>query len=430
MLRMLAVSMWMPPTLTARAVQAARLLKAAQAEGWASTVVTHDAITYRPLQYLDWDLARVYADSLASHEAVSLDADPPPVVPPKRRWLGLRTAPPPVPVAKPPEEPILARWKRRAADAALGLARGHAYSALVTFAHPWEDHEVGLDLAAVTGLPWLAHFADPWVDNPYFAAYDPKVMENWRRLEAQVAERADALVFVSDKTRELVMSKYPPSWSERAYVLPHCFDSELIAALPNLPPRGRRMRIVHPGNFYGHRTAVPVMDALSRLSRSDIAADLDIRLIGIAEPDIRFKIAELGLEDMVTIVGQRPYRETLFDVACADLALVVDGDLSNSGFLPSKLVDSIGMQRPVLGVSPEDSVTATLLRRLECPVVPPGEPAALAAAIAELHGRWKRGELAVGPAYRRVATEFETAQVARKFALILRQAIITRQARH
>ena len=39
--------------------------------------------------------------------------------------------------------------------------------ATVSFAQPWTNHLVGMRLHRDSGLPWVAHFSDPWIDSPY-----------------------------------------------------------------------------------------------------------------------------------------------------------------------------------------------------------------------------------------------------------------------
>ena len=410
----------MPPTLTPRAIQVSRLLTHLRSAGWAAKVVTQNADTYPSHQILDFDLCESYIEILQHREQVSLV----PILRESRRDLVRHL------LKRDVEQPLMARWHERSLAATMRLAATGRYVALATFAGPWETHEMGLEAAKRTGLPWVAHFADPWVDNPYFASIDPNVMERWRAAEALVAGQADALVFVSEMTRDQVMAKYPREWRERTYVVPHAFESVTLPGRSAGPAR-RRMRIVHTGNFYGLRSAQPFLEGLLQLKDNypKVAANLDVRFIGLVEPGLRYRVAEMGLDDMVVLCGHRPYRETLFEAACADLALVIDADLEVSVFLPSKIVDYMGLHRPILGITPTDGVTGQLLKRLQCPVLSPGDSVGLMNALVALHQDWSVGELQVGSAYHRVAQDFAPEQVSRRFALVLQQAVITNQER-
>ena len=156
-------------------------------------------------------------------------------------------------------------WIRAAARAAQRLAAERRFDVLVSFAQPFSDHLVGLRVRRATGLPWVAHFSDPWTDSPYLrgARWQQSL---WKRLEAEVVQGADALVFVNAQTAERVMRKYPDEWRRKAHVVPHGFD--LADPLPTPAARDERLTIVHTGRFYdGIRTPEALLRALAVLSR-------------------------------------------------------------------------------------------------------------------------------------------------------------------
>ena len=63
-------------------------------------------------------------------------------------------------------------WRRRARRAALAAIAAERPDALVSFGMPMTDHLLGLDLKRATGLPWLAHFSDPWAGNPHHPRFE------------------------------------------------------------------------------------------------------------------------------------------------------------------------------------------------------------------------------------------------------------------
>ncbi len=406
-LPILAISMWTAPLLTARSVQLGRLMRTLRTKNWISTIVTLDPATFIPDQFLDWDLLEYYGD-VAERIEISPGYEHPRIDDPA---------------------PLMTRWTHQATRKATELARSRPFAVLATFASPWENHEIGLQVQRATGLPWLAHFSDPWADNPYFSYLSPEQKQLQQQLEARVIERADALVFVSETTRDATMSKYPAPWRHRSTVVPHAFDRPLMQSLPDIPTRNSRFRLLHGGNFYGSRTPKPLLEALSMLRKTPIAKNLDVRMIGLIEPKLRYQIAKRGLEEILTIVGQRPYIETLFDLAISDAAMVIDANFPLSPFLPSKLIDLIGLEKPIIGVTPPGGTTDLLLQRLQCPSVPPDDSSGLAKAITTLHDQWQKETLGVSAAYRRVAEEYNLDEIGQRFALALKQAVTTRQAR-
>src|SRR6185295_13505704 len=132
-------------------------------------------------------------------------------VPSPEEWLAVRAAWRVVPGLR--DFPDATRvWVPRAARAAVRIAAAGDCAGLITFAQPWSDHVVGLRVKRATGLPWVAHFSDPWADSPYAT---PRQRSIWRRMEDEVVREVDAIVFVTDETAELVMAKYPDGYRDK-----------------------------------------------------------------------------------------------------------------------------------------------------------------------------------------------------------------------
>ncbi len=100
-------------------------------------------------------------------------------------------------------------WAERAAKAILSNRLVERDDVLITFGQPMSDHLAGLKIKQRLGVPWIAHFSDPWSDSPYLSRV-PLVRFRMRRMEGKVVEAADRLLFTSKETVDLVMRKYPP----------------------------------------------------------------------------------------------------------------------------------------------------------------------------------------------------------------------------
>jgi glycosyltransferase involved in cell wall biosynthesis len=258
---------------------------------------------------------------------------------------------------------------------------GSLPDALVTFGSPMSDHLIGLELKKRYGLPWLAHFSDPWVDNP-FNKHDRLTRALNRALERKVMLAADRLIFTSEETVELVMSKYPTALRAKARVLPHAFDASLFPAQA-IEHADSKLRIRYLGDLYGRRTPQPLVDALRLLLASEPAslADVSFELIG---PTYDLPLERLKLETLPEgLVRLKPpvrYLESLRLMASADGLLVIDAPMERSVFLPSKLIDYVGAGRPILGLTPPGAA-AELITQLGGFVANPGDARAVAETI-------------------------------------------------
>ncbi len=407
----LAVSWAMPPILNARAIQVSRTLATLADLGWSSQVICLPPGGGQRASPGDptW---RHYLDRFQKIEVASPDQKWPFqqfwrfVLPLK--WLDVRRR----------------LWAQRALPVAEARLASGRFAALITFAQPWVDHVIGLHLHRKTGLPWIAHFSDPWVDSPYLGRTD-LLRRQWRGQEQAVIAEADAVIFTNAQTVDLVMRKYPAAWRDRVHVIPHGYDPALLSQLGAAPPAGGRLRLAYTGNFYRRRTPLPLLRALASLKDDhDLAGALEVVFVGLGMGSSVRASRSMGLGDLVTFRGSLPYLESLRVAAEADVLLVIDAPSQGpSVFLPSKLVDYLMLRKPILGITPLQGASADLLRRLECPVVAPDDVPGIAGALSDLFRQWRQGRLAVSPAYERVAQEYDIRRTTLALDAILRQLV-------
>jgi len=408
MKRLLAVSWEMPPMYGPRATQVSRLLGALAPLGWRSTVVCMDPRRGGP----HW---RDGVDAIP-REAIEVVRVPSPeeqtIVRVARRIVpALRNSPDPQSV-----------WTKPAASAALAHVRSTRYSGIVSFAQPWSDHLVGLRVHRATQLPWVAHFSDPWVDSPYLRG-TRRQRDEAAKFEADVIREATAVVFVTEETAALVMKKYAADWREKAFVVPHGFDPAPAVQTSRMP--GDAMRMVYTGRFYeGVRTPMTLLRALAQLkTRMPLNGLIEITMIGPHVVQFARDSSVLGLDDVVRWRDRVSPVDARAIAADADVLLVIDAPYDGpSPFLPSKLVDYLPLQKPILGITPHDGATARLLRRLGCSTAAPDDVDGIAGAIEELLKQWRDGSLSIGSQFASVVAEFDIRCVAAQFSGLLTRA--------
>jgi len=313
-------------------------------------------------------------------------------------------------------------WIDRAAAAAEQRAAAARFEGLVTFAQPWSDHLAGLRVHRTTKLPWVAHFSDPWVDSPYLQASRSQ-RRAAERMEADVIHEADAIVFVTSETADLVMKKYPDAFRSKVTVVPHGFDSTV--AVPSGERRPGPMRMVYTGRFYdGVRTPDSLLRAIAMLNAEQpLANTLDVTFVGSHVMEFARDAASLGLDRFVHFRDRVSVEDARAIAADADVLLVIDAPTRGpSPFLPSKLVDYLPLRKPIFGITPVDGASASLLTHLGCSVAAPGDVAGIQAAVASFVGQWRDGTLGVAPQFDRVAGEYDIRRTSALFSDILTQA--------
>lgn len=408
--RLLAISWEMPPLSGPRAVQVTRTLAALPAYGWRSRVICFGPRSDRYHQD-----HRVSLEELSGGQARRI-----PVASPEE-WLIFRAlwrvAPP---LKHLPDEKRV--WMRGALQAARAALAAEPADLIVSFAQPWTDHLIGMQLARESGLPWVAHFSDPWVDSPYFR-WRGAVRNRAVAWEREIISAADRVVFVNVHARDRVMAKYPESWRAKTAVIPQTHDGG-GATSAGSSASDRPLRLVYTGRFYpGIRTPEALLHALARLrGDASVSGRVVTEFVGADMEEYARLGARLGLGDTVTFHGRVPPTEARSRASAADVLLVIDAPSAHASlFLPSKLIDYLPLRRTILGLTPAAGSSADVLRELGYPVVPPDDVDAIATALRELLQRHRAGHLAPSPQHDSVAARFDIATTTRSFAAVLDQ---------
>ena len=413
--RLLAVSWCMPPEVYPRAIQVSRTLKKMTQKGWEIDVVANKPGSISEVVN-DGAFAAHYAKFYEIHEVGARNYAK------CRKPIAARAVSALKGYLIPQYDPLVDDWRADAEAEALDLIKRHPPDALVTFAQPWVDHLVGLRVKArYPALPWVAHFSDPWVDSLYNQDESSRLLRMWRRQERAIIRAADAVVFVTERTADLVMAKYPAEWRKKVHIVPHGYDLDLRHDLSNVQSTNRedRLRFVYTGNLYGKRHPLPLLSGLSQIRRDRPQFVLpNVKFVGHSASEYVVRAHELGLDEFVEFSPSVKYLDALNAAAGADVLVSLDADTTDSVFFPSKLVDYLMFGKPILAVTPPNSATADILRPLGHVCVAPGDVDAVATAIVTLVAGCGNGGSSFQP-----PEEYDITTTTAKFELAVEAAI-------
>jgi glycosyltransferase involved in cell wall biosynthesis len=304
-------------------------------------------------------------------------------------------------------------WQRDAAH----LIRKHNLllpgDVLATFGQPMSDHLLGLRLKHRTGAPWIAHFSDPWTDSVFRRSGAFASVLN-ARLERSVVLTADALVFTSEETVDLVMAKYPFQLRAKTHVVPHAYEPALYGEAP----LHDGVVVRYLGNFYGDRGPDPLFAALALLNREQphVLENVRFELVGSREHPISGTALSELPPGLVTVAPSVPYLESLALMRGADILLVLDAPGESSVFLPSKLIDYLGSRRSIVSLTPEGAA-ARLTRAANGRHADPLDTRAAAQVLAEALGDAREGREQIASSSS--VAEFAAPAVAERFAMVV-----------
>jgi glycosyltransferase involved in cell wall biosynthesis len=270
-------------------------------------------------------------------------------------------------------------WSGPAFAKARRLIRNNQVSAIVSTAPPLNVHLTALALKLRYGIPWIADFRDPMLDNPF--------RQDWGRIcsaadhivENQIFKHADAIVGVTDVVAGRWRVRYP-QYAHKLHVLYNGYDpAENLAGVP-IPPRPYRT-LSHFGNFYGMRRPDIILNALVRLLAGNVLSPETVRIqfVGGFGEDIiaesGSKMAYLRQNGIVENIDLMPRPQALERMMGSDYLMLLDIQEGEGYTVPSKLFEYIRVGRPILTVTQPDSPVERIISRSGVPhvLVHPGE---------------------------------------------------------
>ena len=311
-------------------------------------------------------------------------------------------------------------WAMNAARHVLSQHRLGPDDLLVTFGQPMSDHLAGYAVKQSTGVRWIAHFSDPWVDNPFRhdGVWAKRKNARWER---RVIEAADRVIFTSAETQDLVMEKYPAAWKDKTRVLAHAYDPSLYPARRVRQP-GEPLIIRYLGRFYGTRSPEVLYRPLEMLlrRRSDLRKAFRIELI--CEGERTGPRRDKQFSDILKFSAPVDYPTSLRLMVDADALLLIDAPAASSVFLPSKLIDYIGAGRPILAITPPGT-SFNLVKRLGGEAVVPSEPDQVSAVVERFVDGLRSGQPVRSNASDDVRFEFAAKNVAGEMKEIIDEAV-------
>lgn len=265
-------------------------------------------------------------------------------------------------------------------------------------------------------LRWIAQFSDPWVGNPLEVNRLTKLWNE--RNEPRMLQSADFVVHSSRYSLDLMMSNHPQVSRSKTDVIPHAYDEALFPS--RTKARNEKILLRYVGVLYGRRSPEPLFQALAALfeRRPDLQGKLCVELIGSVPPDMLQTPAALSLPDgTIRSVGSVSFVESIEKMYDADILILIEANIRQNLFLPSKLSDYMGARTPIVGLVPPGG-SEDALKQLGCWYAAPNDIAGISRALegAVVHVMNRSGERWCDEGYR---DTFSGAHVAQRFTDII-----------
>ncbi len=198
---------------------------------------------------------------------------------------------------------------------------------------------------------WIAQFSDPWAGNPLEVN---RLTKMWnKRHEPRTVLAADHIVHSSPYSLEMMLTGHPSDLRKKTSVLPHVFNADLY------PRRAKALNekiiIRYVGVLYGKRSPEPFFVALNRLleRRKNLRGHLVVELVGQVPQEMMETAAARSLPPgTIRHIPNVSYLQSLELMYDADILLLIEADIRQNLFLPSKVSDYMGANTPIVGLVP------------------------------------------------------------------------------
>jgi glycosyltransferase involved in cell wall biosynthesis len=397
-MRVLVVSPMFPPLSEPEAMCTGKFVQALMDCGSVPSVIMCSNVLPRPR----WDTSTLWK----SVRSVSFDVPHQPGASVLLRcWQGLRY-----------QTTACGRWVHAAVAQARQLHGQTPFDLVVSRSMPNEGHLAGYWIASALRIPWLANVNDPWDISPFVSIesdrkhWTPNL--NWRVWWRRVVGRADAITFPCERMRDYCLQGRQRS---TALILPHIGTASSGVHTPT------EFVIVYAGrlgvNELTGRSATALLEGVAKLFRIRPAARAMTRLVfvGPEDPEASRHIAASGLSRNVMCTGFVSYEKSLEQVTKAAVCVLIESELKEGIFLPSKLCDYIVARKPILALSPQVGTAADLAREGGIQLVRPKDAMASAHALVELFDAFVQSRLESYRPPEALARRFEAKSVMRDF---------------
>lgn len=260
--------------------------------------------------------------------------------------------------------------------------------------NPAVSHFAALATVKKLRLPWCAYFSDPWPHHlypePYRFTVGPLSRRRQERALDAILRRAGSLVFPSDRLRDWLLAGPRARFRTKSLVSPHLGEP---APERNDDWNGI-LRVRHAGFLMKERRVEPLYGGLERFlsarpeARAEIRVEFAGRYAGNVLPEVPHELA-----GVVSFEPSMPPDQVRNWMGEADVALLVEADLEDGIFFPSKLSDYLAGGRPILALSPRCGVTADLLASGGGLLAQPEDEAGIATALERVYDLWRAGRL-------------------------------------
>ncbi|MBE2279675.1 MAG: glycosyltransferase [Ignavibacteriaceae bacterium] len=256
-------------------------------------------------------------------------------------------------------------WSSKALKAAREEMNTEKYDLIYVSGPPFSSVEIASILKKEFNKPLVIDYRDLWYGN-HFAIYPTPIHKILiKNSEYKALKSADLVTVTNRRIKEFLKLNYPFLRFDDVLIVSHGFDSEDIEkAKPEVTANeNKKLILTYSGLFYEYITPKYLLKAFSLLKTElpEIAANIELRFVGILRKANTKMIEKLGLKENVKEYGYLEHIEALKVIMESDVLWLMVGHGRNNDTISSgKLFEYFGTGKPVLGCLPDGALKSAL----------------------------------------------------------------------
>lgn len=228
------------------------------------------------------------------------------------------------------------------------------------------SHMIGWILHRITGIPWIAEYRDPMVEDGYPADPLQYSLRSW--LEKKTFRFASRIVVVTPSARDFYIARAKRGESFVVEIPNGINDSmsEGSVAVKSSPENGI-ITVLHSGILYSaERDPSAMFKAIQMLKEQNRLNAGTVRFVfrGAGNEDFyRHQVSKVGIEDLVEFREQVPYHIAHEEMRGASALLLIQGSACNRQ-IPAKVYEYLALRKPLMCLADPAGDTGKLIKEL------------------------------------------------------------------
>lgn len=244
-------------------------------------------------------------------------------------------------------------WIKPVEEACSTLSKGD-FDVILATGSPFSSFQIAKGLSEKLGCPYVLDYRDPWTFNPHRVSPASKSII---QKENQFLEKAAKVTIVSNSWKRNLQEQY--RLGNKVFTISNGYDPEELSKVR--PIRFEHFSISYTGTFYPpKRVITPLMATLKRLKEKTKDGNFQkwyFHYYGPENEHVTKEAEKYKVLDRVVLHGKVPKNDALAALKGSDIAIVITSlasnpSLADKGMVTAKIFEAIGLQTPVLLISP------------------------------------------------------------------------------